>query len=190
MRARPRSRLFRSLVATLALSLVPAAGSAAKVKAPAADKGGSAFSGFASDNGKPVNVKSDSIEVHQDEQKAIFVGHVVAVQGDSTLRAPRVTVFYDNAGSGKDAGPTGAIKRIEATGGVVVTSKDQRATGARGVFDMTTNKAVLYGNVILVQGSNVIRGKTLTVDLKTGLSRVQGGTEGRFVPDDSKAKSQ
>lgn len=174
-------RCFAGLVAVLAL-----VGLSSAQAAPKPARTASPFQGFSSDNGKPINVKSDSIELHQQEQFAIFTGRVVAVQGDSTLRAPKLIVYYDQDSSGKDveASPTGAIKRLEAVGGVIITSKDQRATGSRGVFDMKTNRATLFGNVVLVQGSNVIRGKTLVVDLKTGLSRVQGGTEGRFVPGD------
>jgi lipopolysaccharide export system protein LptA len=143
------------------------------------------FQGFSSDSGQPVDVKSETLEVYQNEQKAIFIGNVVAKQGDSTLRSARLTVFYDNASSGgKGSAPTQAssIKKLEATGGVVVTSADQKATGASGVFDMASNTATLTGDVVLTQGPNVIRGKTLVVDLKTGLARVVGGTSGLFVP--------
>src|SRR5207244_7989087 len=141
---------FAGLVAVLAL-----AGLSGAQAAPKPARTASPFQGFSSDNGKPINVKSDSIELHQQEQFAIFIGRVVAVQGDSTLRAPKLIVYYDEAGTDVQTSPSGAIKRLEAVGGVIVTSKDQRATGSRGVFDMKTNRATLFGNVVLVQGSNV-----------------------------------
>ena len=49
---------------------------------------------------------------------------------------------------------------------------------------MAANTATLTGNVVMIQGPNVIRGKKLIVDMKTGLSHVIGGSEGRFVPSD------
>lgn len=171
-------------LAALAAALIIAGTLSAEAARRPAPKTPNAFQGFSADSGKPVNVKSDSIEVHQQQQKAIFIGRVVATQGDSTLRAPRVIVYYDNAGTGAATDPGGAIKRLEAVGGVTVLSKDQRATGSRGVFDMVTNRATLIGNVVLVQGTNVIRGQRLVVDLKTGLARVVGGTEARFTPDE------
>ena len=182
-----RERRIAGLVAIMAIGAMASSFAASPTKQT------SPFSGFSGDNDQPVNVTSESIEVHQDEQKAIFSGHVVAVQGESTLRAPKLVVFYDNTAqpaAAAAASPTGSIKRLEAYGGVVVTSKDQRATGSRGVFDMKANTATLYGNVVMVQGTNVVRGKTLVINLKTGLARVLGGTTGRFTPSDDKAKTQ
>ena len=182
------------LAALAALGLFASAGALAQDK-----KEASPFQGFSAENGQPVDVTSDSLEVHQNEQKAIFIGNVVAKQGESVLRTPRLVVFYDNAAqAAADGQATGeapakpssttaptqanAIKRLEASGGVVVTSTDQQATGSEGVFDMATNKATLTGDVVLHQGQNVIRGKQLVVDMKTGVAQVMGGTSGLFVP--------
>src|SRR4029079_8226481 len=87
-------------------------------------------------------------------------------------------------------GPGGQqkIKRLEARGGVVVTQKEQTATGDLGVFDMKTNTVTLTGNVMMTQGQNVLRGERLVVDLTSGVSRVesgkngQGRVQGLFVP--------
>jgi lipopolysaccharide export system protein LptA len=186
----PRSSL--ALLLALGLVAAPFGGALAQDK-----KEPNPFQGFSAENGEPVVVTSESLEVHQNEQKAIFIGNVVAKQGESVLRTPRLVVFYDNAaqaGAAEGAAqatparsttaPTqaNAIKRLEASGGVVVTSADQKATGADGVFDMASNTATLTGNVVLHQGQNVIRGKQLVVDMKTGVARVIGGTSGLFVP--------
>jgi lipopolysaccharide export system protein LptA len=125
----------------------------------------------------------------------------VATQGESVLRSARLVVFYVNtqegaaAEAGKPAASSStapsqasAVKRLEASGGVVVTSADQKATGSSGVFDMTTNLATLDGDVVLNQGPNVIRGKQLVVDMKTGIARVLGGTNGLFVPSKDQTK--
>ena len=220
----------------LALSSMGSAGAAEK-------KASSPFQGFSSDNGKPIDVKSDSLEVHQDEQKAIFTGNVVATQGDSVLRTNELTVFYDNsaaaaggtgdakpaAGAGTEAKPADAksadaksaeakpadasadakpaengkaapavspgqansIKKLLAKGNVIVTSKDQKATGDDGVFDMATNLATLTGKeVVMIQNGNVVRGKKLVVNLKTGISNVYGGTTGLFQQSGQKPNQQ
>ena len=74
-------------------------------------------------------------------------------------------------------GPGGSsqISRLEAKGGVIVTQKDQTATGDTGLFDMRANTVTLLGNVVVSQGSNVMRGERLVVDLTTGVSRVDAG---------------
>jgi lipopolysaccharide export system protein LptA len=199
-------RRNRPVALGIALALPLFAVAAGGALAQQEKKQASPFQGFSSDNGKPVDVNSDSLEVYQNEQKAIFVGNVVAVQGDSTLKTPRLVVYYENTnaagangGSSSDAGKPEAapaktstapssqssIKRLEASGGVVVTSQDQKATGDNGVFDMATNTAVLTGNVVMTQGANVVRGKELHVDLKTGLAKVSGGTNAIFIQNNN-----
>jgi lipopolysaccharide export system protein LptA len=86
------------------------------------------------------------------------------------------------AGAGNaDAAPMSQqIKRVEAKGGVLVTQKDQTATGESGIFDMQANTVTLLGNVVISQGQNVVRGDRLTVDLNSGVSRVEcGKTQGQ-----------
>ena len=169
-------RLAGRLILPLALVAASGAASAAEAK-----KASNPFQGFSSDNGQPVDVKSETLEVYQNEQKAIFIGSVVAKQGDSTLHSARLTVFYDKSDSPTPSQQS-AIKRLEADGNVVVTSADQKATGSTGVFDMATNEATLSGGVVLTQGQSVIRGTKLIVNMKTGIARVEGGTTGLFVP--------
>ena len=72
-------------------------------------------------------------------------------------------------------GPNGEqrIKRLEARGNVVVTQKEQTATGELGIFDMKTNTVTLTGNVVMTQGQNVLRGNRLVVDLTSGVSQVE-----------------
>ena len=75
-------------------------------------------------------------------------------------------------------GPAGSsqISRLEAKGSVVVTQKDQTATGDTGLFDMRSNTVTMTGNVLVSQGPNVLRGERLVVDLTTGVSRVDAGS--------------
>jgi lipopolysaccharide export system protein LptA len=69
---------------------------------------------------------------------------------------------------------------LEARGGVVVTQKDQTATGELGIFDMKNNTVTLTGSpVVMTQGPNVLRGDRLVVDLTSGVSRVESGKNGQ-----------
>jgi lipopolysaccharide export system protein LptA len=95
-------------------------------------------------------------------------------------------VFYDGDNASGSAmktaqpGPGGQqrIRRLEAKGGVVVTQKEQTATGDIGIFDMASNTVTLNGNVTVTQGQSVLRGEKLTVNLTTGVSHVEGGKSG------------
>lgn len=165
----------------------------------------SAFSGFSTKSDDPVNVEADNLEVRDQDQSAVFSGNVVAKQGGSVLNARKLTIYYYQKGqaakdqtpkqgetAGAEAKPeTGrSIRRMEAEGDVVVTQRNQRATGSRGVFDVASNKVELTGGVVVSQDDNVIKGDRLRVDLTTQTSRVEGGgsggrVQGVFTPKQS-----
>jgi lipopolysaccharide export system protein LptA len=170
--------------------------------APAAASSGppNALQGFSQNRDKPLKITSVSLEVRDKDKVATFSGDVHLVQGDTTLRSKTLMVFYDDEAdakadaknekadaqkpkpaAGADAAPMSQqIRRVEAKGGVLVTQKDQTATGESGIFDMQANTVTLLGNVVISQGQNVVRGDRLTVDLTSGVSRVEcGKTQGQ-----------
>ncbi|HML14738.1 MAG TPA: lipopolysaccharide transport periplasmic protein LptA [Xanthobacteraceae bacterium] len=156
---------------------------------------------FSQNSDQPIKIQSTSLEVRDKDHVATFIGNVHVVQGDSTMKCKTLVVFYDEApepASGQSAKPGSSnqqIKRLEAKGGVVVTQKDQTATGDNGEFDMKTNTAILTGNVVVTQGDNVIRGERLIVDMTTGISHVEAGKSGKgrvdalFKPNSQKPGS-
>ena len=165
-----------------------------------------ALQGFSKSQGQPIKIESVSLEVRDKDKVATFIDNVKLVQGDTTLECKRLIVYYDEeatpgAKKGKPApkpaakqgaDPAGGqqqqqIRKLEAKGGVVVTSKDQIATGDDGTYDMKSNTMVMTGNVTLTQGQNVVRGQKLFVDMGTGISRVeaapgQGRVDALFLP--------
>jgi len=159
--------------------------------APAASKGPpNALQGFSQNRDQPVHIEAATLEVRDKDKVATFIGDVKVTQGDTGLRCKSLVVFYEqdskngteaNTMPAAEVGPGGQqrIKRLEAKGGVVVTQKEQTATGELGVFDMMTNTVTLSGNVIMTQGKNVLRGERLVVDLTSGVSRVESGKNGQ-----------
>jgi len=166
-----------------------------------------ALQGFSKNRDQPVHIEAASLEVRDKDKVATFSGDVRVQQGDTTMQCKTLVVFYDqdNEGSNKkpakvmraaDPGPGGEqkIKRLEARGSVVVTSKDQTATGQLGIFDMPSNTVTLTGEVVMTQGQNVLRGDKLVVNLTSGVSRVEGSKNGRgrveglFIPSEGASK--
>src|SRR5262245_12822866 len=172
----------RNLVAAIAVILITAPGLAAQ---PASTQGPpNALQGFSQNRNQPVKIQSNSLEVRDKDKIATFFGDVHLIQGDTAMRCKTLVVFYEqNAPSGTAGMPVqpgqpglgGAqqIRRVEAKGGVVVTQKDQTATGDSGIFDMKANKVRLEGNVVVSQGQSIIRGQRLVVDMTTGVSTVE-----------------
>jgi lipopolysaccharide export system protein LptA len=142
--------------------------------------------GFSQNSDQPIKIESTSLEVRDKDHIATFIGNVHVVQGDTTMRCKTLVVFYDQSPGAAPApkgGQAGSgnqqIKRLEAKGGVVITQKDQTATGDTGVFEMKTNTAILTGNVVVTQGDSVVRGEKLFIDMTTGVSRVEAGKSGK-----------
>lgn len=190
----------RHAVAALAALLVlPAA-----AQTPAQNKTAAPVPAFGNSK-EPIQIDADKLEVFSKEQRAVYSGNVIAVQGETTIKSATMIVFYEreNANAPQPdaatdaaaaATPSGGtqLKRVEAKGGVTVISKDQVATGNEGVFDRTTNKIVMTGNVALSQGDNVTKGEKLVYDTVSGIAVVESGpTSGRvrglFVPGEDNA---
>src|SRR5215467_4040318 len=150
-----------------------------------------ALQGFSQNRDQPVHIEAATLEVRDKQKEATFSGDVRVKQGDTGMRCKSLVVFYEQSGESTDKtktmqaaapGPGGEqrIKRLEARGGVVVTQKDQTATGELGIFDMKSNTVTLTGNpVVMTQGPNVLRGDKLVVDLTNGVSRVESGKNGQ-----------
>src|SRR5262249_3379957 len=122
---------------------------------------------------------------------ATFTGDVYVLQGDTEMRCKQLVVFYEQETETQsvktvkaaDPGPGGdrQIRRIEAKGNVVVTQRDQNATGDAATFNMRENTVTLVGNVVVTRGADVLRGQRLVVDLTSGVSKMdQGRVEGLF----------
>jgi len=170
------------LAAALALSGAPLAAQPASKGPP------NALQGFSQNHDQPVHIEAATLEVRDKDKVATFSGNVKVTQGDTIMKCKSLLVFYE--GNGDEAGgktmqaatpgPGGnqKIKRLEARGSVVVTQKDQTATGSLGIFDMRTNTVDLTGDVVMTQGQNMLRGERLVVDLTSGVSRVESGKNG------------
>jgi lipopolysaccharide export system protein LptA len=157
-----------------------------------------AMQGFAQNRDQPIQIEASSLEVRDKAKEAVFSGKVKVTQGDTTMTSKTLVVFYEGGGSSGDQqpaapkqkgakaapgapiqsaqpGPTGSssIKRLEARSNVVVTQKDQVVTGDLAVFDTKANLITISGGVVMTQCKNVMRGDRLTVDMTTGMSRVE-----------------
>lgn len=134
----------------------------------------SRLTGLRLNGNEPIEIESDKLEVQEAENKAIFTGNVSVTQGPTVLRSGVMTVFYARDGGSAATGSSN-IERLEVGGKVYVKSDKQVATGDSGVFDMKTEVLTLSGKeVVLSEGSNVLRGCKLTVQMKSGRAQVDG----------------
>lgn len=125
----------------------------------------------------PVNYAANRIELQDRQNRVVLTGNVQIDQANLRMNSARTIVDYSDAGSL-------SINRISATGGVTVTRGNESARGNVAVYDFNRRVITMTGNVRLRRGSDTLNGGRLTIDLRTGLSSVDGsggGENGRVT---------
>jgi lipopolysaccharide export system protein LptA len=123
------------------------------------------------DSAAPIDFGADHIELQDKANRALLSGNVAVKQGDMTLNAARMTVAY----TGQVVEGSPQVSRLDASGGVTVTRPDQRARGQYGIYDLNKHLITMIGAVQLTQGTNVVNGQRMTINLDTGRATVDGG---------------
>ena len=70
------------------------------------------------------------------------------------------------------------LLRISASGFVMVTRGDERASGDNAIYDFNRRIITMAGNVSLRRGTDTLNGGRLVIDLVSGLSTVDGSASG------------
>ena len=161
MRAMGRLSKQLTLALVLATSGIAAAAFAAEPV--------SALKGHDAD--QPVDVSADRIEVQDRADRALFSGNVHATQGELSLDAARLTVAYSSNGGIQ-------IQRLDAAGGVTVTSPSERAHGNFAIYDLDRKLITMVGDVRLDRGESHVMGSRLVIDLTSGRAVIDGGAPG------------
>ena len=159
------------------------------------------FSTFTSDTSAPIDIESNSLEIHEAKKIAIFEGDVIAIQDGWTLQTARLEVHYQDSektkpGAGAkataakadgkagktDAGGT-QITLLKALGTVLISTQDGQSSSSKWAHvDMRKRKITVGGDVVLTQGENILKGDKLVIDLATGRSRLLNPGDGADRP--------
>jgi len=146
---------------------------------------------------EPISIDADKLVYSDKEQKAVYTGNVVAIQGDTKLTCSVMTILIART-DGQNTKPAGGadpapgagssqVRHMDAVGPVTVVSKTQVATGDEASYDKEQNRVWLIGHVTLSDGGNITKGDRLTYDLTNGLATVDNGktngrVRGQFIP--------
>jgi len=155
---------------------------AAAILAALSAAGGAHAQQLGPDSDGPVDITADELEVQNKACISTWRGKAEALQGQARLRADVIrAVFQTKAGATNATGSSacGDLVRMEAEGNVFyVTARDQRARGDAGTYDAQAETVTLTGDVVAVQGQNVLRGTRMTFNTQTGEGRLVGGATG------------
>ncbi|MGV8079674.1 MAG: LptA/OstA family protein [Syntrophales bacterium] len=137
---------------------------------------------------EPIQIVSDRLDAYDEKKMVVFSGHAVAVQGDKSIRADSITLFYKKenqpvkpkASKGPDLGG-GDLDRVEAKGHVIITQGPKTVTGDFAVYFQDDQKIEMTGNAVLKEGRSTIHGDKVVVLLNEGRGFVESGTSKRVM---------
>lgn len=109
----------------------------------------------------------DSLEYWRDQELAVARGDALAIRPQDRIRADRLVALM-----ARDNQDKLGLSRVDADGGVVITTKAETARGDKGTYDLDSEQALLTGNVRVTRGQNQLNGPAAAVDLKSGISRI------------------
>lgn len=168
--------------ALIALGILVSSGSTSL-----AQVSGQAFEGFRGNTKDPVQIEANQLEVLDEQAKAVFQGNVKVRQGSSLITTSRLVVKYLKGSKGGQ----NDIERLDMTGGLIATSKQNTVTADSGTFHVQTENIVLTGKVTISQGENIATGCKLIANLKTNKARLEackggGRVKSIFTPGKDK----
>lgn len=120
---------------------------------------------------QPIDIRADRLEASDAKKQMRFLGNVVAKQGDLTIYAQEITLYYSDE--------SGDVDRVEALRDVRIVQGVKVATGQKGVFYNREAKIVLTGSPRVNQGDDFISGEKITVFINEERSEVSGQDGGR-----------
>jgi lipopolysaccharide export system protein LptA len=123
------------------------------------------------DTNAPVDIGADRGEIDDRANRVHITGNVDVRQARLRLQAQRVTIAYAGGGGNQ-------IERIDAGGGVILTSPSETIRGNTAIYDLRNKIITLLGNVSLQNPDGRVNGGRLVYDLRSGRAVMDGGTPG------------
>lgn len=124
------------------------------------------------DSNAPVNWDTGKFVLDDRANQVIASGGVIVNQAGLRIQSDRMLMNFSDTGGQLE------IQRITATGGVVITRGDERASGDNAIYDFNRRIITMAGNVALRRGADTLNGGRLVIDLNSGLSTVDGSASG------------
>ena len=130
------------------------------------------------DSDAPITIDAARCDLLEQRGEAVCTGDVRIAQGPALLTGDRILVrFFEG---------TQDPRYIEGEGRVRYANGEDAIAGDKGVFDAETSTVTVTGDVVVVQGEQVLTGNRLVYNTQTGalsFSAAEGGrVRGLFKP--------
>jgi len=112
-----------------------------------------------------IQIKADSLVAYNEASYAEFIGNVSAIQGTTQITSDKLKIFYTKAAENKGKKDTGdeSIKKVTATGNVVIRSENRTAFTGTAEYTPATKVVVLSGpGSKVTSGNNYVSGEKIT----------------------------
>lgn len=129
-----------------------------------------------------LHITADRLTAHQNNQHAVFSGHVVALYDGKKITSDQLQVFYDNRAETIeiDNSDNFGVKKVVASGNVLIEFEDKTATCDQAVYVAATSVMILSGTEVkLRSNTNYISGTKITIYQDSGQITVDGTSEKR-----------
>ena len=130
----------------------------------------------------PIDISSDHAEANNTDCVSTWTGNVEALQDNARLRSDVLKLFGSRQQRSGQGGSCGDIVRMEAQGSVYYVTPQQRVKGDNAVYLASNDTITVTGDVVAVQGRNVLRGKKMVINVKTGDGQMESDVTGRNKP--------
>ncbi|HHD64048.1 MAG TPA: lipopolysaccharide transport periplasmic protein LptA, partial [Desulfobulbaceae bacterium] len=115
-----------------------------------------------SNSSTPIHIEADRMISQEQKNSVVFIGNVDAKQGDITIRADEMTVYYtEDKSKKKGHGRSSEVKKLICKKNVEITQDDWLGTGNRMDYFAKDRKVILSGDAKAWQGQNMVSGKTI-----------------------------
>lgn len=129
-----------------------------------------------------IQIVADKLTTNDEEKYAEFVGDVKTTHPDFEMVSESLRIYYhgDLPDLKKRPGNQEFIKRMVASGNVIITSDKYTARTQSAEYDMDTMVLVLDGENSTVQsGKNILTGSKITIYRKDEKIEVEGSPQNR-----------
>jgi lipopolysaccharide export system protein LptA len=126
--------------------------------------------------GDALTVTEDGRRIRADTLTATFKPSNSQQAGQQAAKPAPTRVATNGSAApargGRQSQSDSRLERMDAVGGVVITTPEEVARGERGVYFEDSGIATLTGSVKITRGQNQLNGDAAEVNLRTGISRM------------------
>ncbi len=126
-----------------------------------------------------ITITSDRMELDQKKNTVVYMGNVVTVRGNVTMKSDTLTATYNPEMQ--------RLTEVVAEGNLEVTQGNRIATGTKAIFNSDDNSVVLTGDPVIRQGNSQVSGCRIIMFINEERGVVDGGCQrvkAVIFPDD------